>query len=58
MMADDSEPIALRYAQALADWADVDGYAHETAFDVATVAALGVPYDRAKYRAVTSLSGW
>ena len=57
MMADDSEPIALRYAQALADWADVDGYAHETAFDVATVAALGVPYDRAKYRAVTSLSG-
>ena len=40
-----------------ADWADVDGYGHETAFDVATVAALGVPYDRAKYRAVTSLSG-
>ena len=57
MMTDDSEPVALRYAQALADWADVDGYAHETAFDVATVAALGVPYDRAKYRAVTSLSG-
>ena len=63
MMADESEPVALRYAQALADWADADGYAHETAFDFATVAALGVPYDRAKYRAVTSLraasrSGW
>ncbi len=57
MMADDSDAVALRYAQALADWADVDGYTHETAFDVATVAALGVPYDRAKYRAVTSLSG-
>ncbi len=57
MMADDSDAVALRYAQALADWADVDGYGHETAFDVATVAALGVPYDRAKYRAVTSLSG-
>ena len=57
MMADESEPIALRYAQALSDWADVHGYEHETAFDVATVAALGVPYDRAKYRAVTSLSG-
>ena len=57
MMADDSDVVALRYAQALADWADVDGYAHETAFDVATVAALGVPYDRAKYRAVTTLSG-
>ena len=57
MMTDDSEPVAMRYAQALADWADVDGYTHETAFDFATVAALGVPYDRAKYRAVTTLSG-
>src|SRR6478609_1491787 len=57
MMTDDSEPVALAYAQALADWADVDGYGHETAFDKATVAALGVPYDRAKYRSVTSLSG-
>ena len=57
MMTDDSEPFALAYAQALADWADVDGYGHETAFDKATVAALGVPYDRAQYRSVTSLSG-
>ncbi len=57
MMADDSDAVALRYAQALADWADVGGYSHETDFDVATVAALGVPYDRAKYRAVSGLSG-
>ncbi|MET0965826.1 MAG: ATP-binding cassette domain-containing protein [Nakamurella sp.] len=57
MMTDDSDQVALRYAQTLADWADVDGYAYETAFDVATVAAIGLPYDRAKYRAVTSLSG-
>jgi len=57
MMTDESDQVALRYAQTLADWADVDGYAHETAFDVATVAAIGLPYDRAKYRAVTSLSG-
>ncbi|HEY5881260.1 MAG TPA: ATP-binding cassette domain-containing protein [Nakamurella sp.] len=57
MMTDDSEPVALAYAHALADWADVDGYGHETAFDKATVAALGVPYDRAQYRSVTSLSG-
>ncbi len=57
MMTDDSAQVSLRYAHALADWADVDGYGHETAFDVATVSALGVPYDRAKYRAVTSLSG-
>ena len=57
MMTDDSEPVALRYAHALADWADVHGYDHETRFDLCTVSALGVPYDRAKYRAVTSLSG-
>jgi ATPase subunit of ABC transporter with duplicated ATPase domains len=57
MMTDESEPVALAYAQALADWADVDGYGHENAFDKATVAALGIPYDRAKYRSVTSLSG-
>jgi len=57
MMTDESEPVAMAYAAALADWADVHGYDAETAFDKATVAALGVPYDRAKYRSVTSLSG-
>ncbi|MET3805720.1 ATPase subunit of ABC transporter with duplicated ATPase domains [Nakamurella sp. UYEF19] len=57
MMSDDSDSVAIRYAQALADWADVHGYEQENAFDFACVAALGVPYDRAKFRAVTSLSG-
>jgi ATPase subunit of ABC transporter with duplicated ATPase domains len=57
MMEDESEKVALRYAQALADWGDVHGYDWETRYDVACVAALGVPWDRAKYRAVTSLSG-
>ena len=57
LMSDESAEIGLRYAQALADWADLRGYEHETAFDKATVAALGVPYDRAKFRAVASLSG-
>lgn len=57
MMEDDSEPVAMKYAQALADWADVDGYDWENRYDVACVAALAVPYDRAKFRAVTSLSG-
>ncbi len=57
MMTDDGDATAMAYAHALADWGDVGGYDQETFFDVATVAALGVPYDRAKYRAVTSLSG-
>jgi len=49
----DDDAKSIRYAQALSDWADVQGYEQETAFDVACVAALGVPYDRAKFRAVT-----
>ena len=53
----DDDAKSMRYAQALADWADVHGYEQETAFDVACVAALGLPYDRAKYRPGTSLSG-
>ncbi len=53
----DDDAKAIRYAQALSDWADVRGYEQETAFDVACVAALGVSYDRAKYRAVKTLSG-
>jgi ATPase subunit of ABC transporter with duplicated ATPase domains len=57
MMTDDSEPAALRYAHALAGWADAHGYDQEIAYDKACVAALDIPYDRAKFRAVTSLSG-
>ena len=57
MMSDESEPAALAYATALAEWADVGGYQREIDFDKVTVATLGVPYDRAKYRSVTSLSG-
>ncbi len=57
LMTDESEPVAIRYGNALAEWADVGGYDIETAFDVASVAAVGVPYDRLKYRAVTGLSG-
>lgn len=57
MMEADDEPTQLAYAQALADWADVGGYEHETLWDVCTVAALGVPYERARWRDVSTLSG-
>jgi ATPase subunit of ABC transporter with duplicated ATPase domains len=57
MMVEESDEVAIAYATALADWADAGGYDQETAFDKATVAALGVPYDRAKFRSVSSLSG-
>lgn len=57
LMEDDSEPVQMRYAEALAAWGESGGYAAEVLWDTVTVAALGVPYDRAKYRGVKTLSG-
>ncbi|HET7477192.1 MAG TPA: ATP-binding cassette domain-containing protein [Dermatophilaceae bacterium] len=57
MMERDDEPAQLAYAQALADWADVGGYDHETVWDVVTTSALGVPFERAQFRQVRTLSG-
>jgi ATPase subunit of ABC transporter with duplicated ATPase domains len=57
MMERDEVADQLAYAQALADWADAGGYEWETLADVCTVAALGVPFERAQWRAVRTLSG-
>jgi ATPase subunit of ABC transporter with duplicated ATPase domains len=57
MMARDDEPNQMRYAQALADWADIGGYEAEVGWDRVTDAVLSVPFERAQYRAVRSLSG-
>ncbi len=57
MMETDDEPTQLRYAQALADWADAGGYESETLWDVVTTSALGVPFERAQWREVRTLSG-
>ena len=57
MMESDDEPIQMRYAQALADWADAGGYDAETLWDVCTVAAIGIPYEKAQWREVRTLSG-
>jgi ATPase subunit of ABC transporter with duplicated ATPase domains len=53
----DDEAAQMAYAQALADWADVRGYETETLWDECTMAALGVPFDRAQFRQVRTLSG-
>jgi ATPase subunit of ABC transporter with duplicated ATPase domains len=53
----DDEPTQLRYAGALAAWGDAGGYDAEVGWDTVTVAALGVPFDRAQYRMVRTLSG-
>ncbi|MBB6174759.1 ATPase subunit of ABC transporter with duplicated ATPase domains [Nocardiopsis mwathae] len=57
MMERDDERAQLRYAQALADWADAGGYDAEVLWDVCTVAALGIPFARAQYRELGTLSG-
>ncbi|GAB3590587.1 ATP-binding cassette domain-containing protein [Angustibacter peucedani] len=57
MMESDDERVQMRYAQTLSDWADAGGYEAETLWDVCTVAALGVPFERAQWREVRTLSG-
>ncbi|RJQ72766.1 ABC transporter ATP-binding protein [Pseudonocardiaceae bacterium YIM PH 21723] len=57
MMETDGEAEQMAYAQALIDWSDAHGYELETLWDVCTVAALGVPFDRARWRSVNTLSG-
>ncbi|MBQ0986320.1 ABC-F family ATP-binding cassette domain-containing protein [Streptomyces sp. F63] len=57
MMTVDDENAQMRYAQALSDWAEVQGYEAETLWDVCTTAALGVPYEKAQWRLVQTLSG-
>ena len=57
LMDTDDEATQLAYAAALADYADAGGYDVEVTWDVCTVRALGLPYDRAKYRELRTLSG-
>jgi len=57
VMEVDDEPAQMQYAQALADWAEAGGYEAETLWDVCSVAALGMPFERAQWREVRTLSG-
>jgi ATPase subunit of ABC transporter with duplicated ATPase domains len=57
LMTDDSEPAQLAYAHALSDYADAGGYNVEVIFDACCTAALGIPYDRARWRELSTLSG-
>ena len=47
----------MKYAHSLGNWGDVGGYDAEVLWDVVTVAALGVEYERCKYRELSTLSG-
>ncbi|MBS1896530.1 MULTISPECIES: ABC-F family ATP-binding cassette domain-containing protein [unclassified Microbacterium] len=57
LIEDDTEPTQMRYATAIAEYADAGGYEHETVWDQCTIAALGVPFERARFRDLATLSG-
>ncbi|WP_148614234.1 ABC-F family ATP-binding cassette domain-containing protein [Nocardioides rubriscoriae] len=57
LMETDDEKTQMRYAEALHEYGDAGGYDLEVTWDVCTIKALGVPYDRAKYRELSTLSG-
>ncbi|MFH8594389.1 ABC-F family ATP-binding cassette domain-containing protein [Streptomyces rimosus] len=57
VMTVDDEAAQMRYAQALSDWAEARGYEAETLWDMCTMAALGLPYEKAQWRQVRTLSG-
>ncbi len=53
----DDHDTQMRYAAAIADYADAGGYEYETVWDHVTMAALGVPFERARFRDLGTLSG-
>ncbi|HEU5270920.1 MAG TPA: ATP-binding cassette domain-containing protein [Jatrophihabitans sp.] len=57
LMEVDDEKTQLRYAHALTGWGDAGGYQAEVLWDTVTVAALGIEYERCKYRELATLSG-
>ncbi|MDU2317390.1 MAG: ATP-binding cassette domain-containing protein [Cutibacterium acnes] len=46
----------LVYASAISEWGEVGGYDVEVLWDVCTVAALGVPFERCRHRSLSTLS--
>ncbi|KZB79724.1 ABC-F family ATP-binding cassette domain-containing protein [Amycolatopsis regifaucium] len=57
LMERDDEAAQMAYAQALADWGDARGYEAEVVWDKCTTAALNLPYEKARWREVRTLSG-
>jgi ATPase subunit of ABC transporter with duplicated ATPase domains len=57
LMERDDEAAQLDYAHAITDWGDAGGYDADVLWDTVTVAAVGEPYERCKYRELATLSG-
>jgi ATPase subunit of ABC transporter with duplicated ATPase domains len=57
MMERDDETAQMRYAAALAEWGDAGGYDAEVLWDACCLAALGIGYERCRWRELGTLSG-
>jgi ATPase subunit of ABC transporter with duplicated ATPase domains len=57
LMDSDDEATQMAYATALAEFADAGGYEIEVVWDTCCTSALGIGYERAKYRDLATLSG-
>ena len=57
LMESDDERSQMRYAQALADYADAGGYDAEVLWDVCCTQALGLSFDECRWRSLGTLSG-
>jgi ATPase subunit of ABC transporter with duplicated ATPase domains len=57
LMEVDDEATQMRYASALAEFGDAGGYDIEVAWDTCCTTALGVGFEKAKYRTLSTLSG-
>ncbi|MBW9213897.1 ATP-binding cassette domain-containing protein [Mumia sp. zg.B53] len=57
LMERDDEPTQLRYATALAEYGDAGGYDLEVTWDACCTAALGISYERAMWRDLSTMSG-
>ena len=57
ILVHDDTKAQMRYATALADYGDAGGYDAEVVWDQCTIQALGLPYERARFRELRTLSG-
>ena len=57
LMESDDERVQMRYAHAIAEYAEAGGYDAEVLFDVVTTSAMGEAFDDIRWRPVATLSG-
>ncbi|MBA8826486.1 ATPase subunit of ABC transporter with duplicated ATPase domains [Saccharopolyspora lacisalsi] len=57
LIEQDDDATQLAYAEAITEYTDTGGYEAEASWDRCCVAALGLIYERAKYRELRTLSG-